>query len=587
MAQLPPKQTLPQLIRGALARPRDGVLIERVDGKWTPLSSGALLARAENVAAALRGAGLEQGDRVALISHNCIDWIVCAFGTLFAGCVVVPIYPTQALDQTGYILAHSGSKLVFVDTPQGLDRLRGVSHLPRAIVMSGQDEGSLQNFESGGASLARATTSAKPDDLAVLIYTSGTTGDPKGVMLSHDNVAFDAQTSYAYGFVGIKKGDVTLSVLPYSHIYEHTIVYIYLLGGVHYYITHDPAELLHDLQDVRPMSMTAVPRIFDRVLAGVMSTSFAYGGLQAKLVPWALRIGRNYAYARTFGSGARFGLPLRYALAKGLVLNKIRKRLGLDRVKFLTSGSAPLHVDTAMTFLGMGLPIMQGYGLTETSPVATVSRFSANRYGAVGKPIPGVEIAIAEDGEVLVRGRNVMKGYYRDDEATAAAVQDGWLHTGDVGRLEKGFLYITDRKKEVFKTAGGKWISPARIESAIRRSIYVTQAMVVGAGRPHPIALINVNWELAKRALALAPNLSAEQLASRDDVQRFLTAEVEKQTADLATFEQVRKIIIIPREFTVESGHLSPAMKIKRRVVEQQYANEIDRAYETAAYAHA
>jgi long-chain acyl-CoA synthetase len=582
MVQLPPKQTLPELIREALARPRDETLIERVDGAWTPLSSDALLARVENVAAALRGAGLVEGDRVALISHDCIDWIVCAFGSLFAGCVVVPIYPTQALDQTAYILAHSESKLIFVDSAEGRNRLQGIDALPRAVVMSGSGESSLAAFESSGAGLPRATTSATPDDLAVLIYTSGTTGAPKGVMLSHDNVAFDANVSFAYGFTGMKEGDVALSVLPFSHIFEHTIAYIYLIGHVHYYICHDPSALLKDLQDVRPMAMTSVPRIFDRVLAGIVTTSLTYGGMQARLVPWALHVGRDYAYARNLGRGAGIALSLRYLVARNLVLNKIRKRLGLDRIKFFTSGSAALHVDTAMTFLGMGLPIMQGYGLTETSPVATVSRFSANRYGAVGKPIPGVEVKIAGDGEVLVRGRNVMKGYYRDETATAAALEGGWLHTGDIGKLEDGFLYITDRKREVFKTAGGKWISPARVESAIKRSVYVVQAMVVGDGRPHPIALINANWDLVRKALALAPALSAEQLAPRDDVRRFLTAEVEKQTADLATFEQIRRIVVIANEFTVESGHLSPAMKIKRRAVEQHYATEIDRAYETA-----
>jgi long-chain acyl-CoA synthetase len=584
---LPPKQTLPQLIREVLAHPRDDAFIERIDGKWTPISSTALLERVEHLAAALRGAGIAEGDRVALISHDCVDWIVCAFATLFAGCVVVPIYPTQALDQTGYILNHSGSKLVFVDTEAGLNRLRGIEGLPRALVMSGDGEGSLRTFEASGATLPRASTSATPDDLAVLIYTSGTTGAPKGVMLSHDNVAFDAHSSFTYGFVGLKKGDVTLSVLPYSHIYEHTMVYIYLIGQVHYYICHDPNALLKDLQDVRPMSMSSVPRIFDRVLAGIVTTSLTYGGLQARLVPWALRIGRDCAYARNFGRGAGIGLALRYLIAKNLVLNKIRKRLGLDRIKFFVSGSAALHVDTAMTFLGMGLPIMQGYGLTETSPVATVSRLSANRYGAVGKPIPGVDVKIAEDGEVLVRGRNVMRGYYRDETATAAALEDGWLHTGDVGNLENGFLYITDRKKEVFKTAGGKWIAPARIEAAMKRSLYFTQAMVVGDGRPHPIALVNANWDLVRKALSLVPALTAEELASRDDVRRLLTAEAERATADLASYEQIRRVVIVPQEFTVESGHLSPAMKIKRRVVEQQYAGQIDRAYTGAAYAHA
>ncbi len=583
---LPPTKTLPRLVREALARPRAEAFVERVSGAWTPTSSGALLQRVENLAAAIRSAGLERGDRVALVSHDCIDWIVAAFATLFADCVVVPIYPTQALDQTGYILAHSGAKLLFVDTCDALNRLHAVA-TPQTIVFEGRGESSLAIFEAGGAPLARVASVAQPGDLAVLIYTSGTTGDPKGVMLTHDNIGFDAQSAAAYGFVGIRSGADVLSALPYSHIFEHTMIYIYLLARVRYSICHDPNTLVADLVDVRPVSMTAVPRIFDRVLAGIAATALQHGGLQAKLVPWALRTGHDYMYAKVIRRRSAWRLWLPYVAARSLVLSKIRKRLGLDRLAFFTSGSAALHVDTAMTFLGMGLPIMQGYGLTETSPVTTVSRLKGNAFGAVGKPIPGVEVKIAADGEVLTRGRHVMKGYYRDEAATAAALEDGWLHTGDIGSMdERGFLYITDRKRELFKTAGGKFIAPARVESAIKRSVYVTQAMVIGDGRAHPAAILNVNWDLVRNALAIDAAVPPEALAKRGDVVDFLTREVERQTADLATFEQIRRVIVIPQEFTVENGQLSPAMKIKRRVVEQQYAGEIDQAYRKEVRAH-
>ncbi|MGH7736832.1 MAG: AMP-dependent synthetase/ligase [Candidatus Tyrphobacter sp.] len=587
---LPARKTLVRLIRDTLEHPQAQLLFERCNGTWTATTSAQLIQRVENVAAAIAAAGLQGGDRVALISHDCVDWIVAAFATLFAGCVVVPIYPTQALDQTAFILEHSGAKLLFVDTPQALQRLRGAASLPRAVVFEGSGAGTLAELEAGGARRSRVRSPATPDDLAVLIYTSGTTGNPKGVMLTHDNIAFDAQSAEAYGFQGVRAGQDVISALPYSHIFEHTMIYIYLIARVRYYICHDPNALVADLLDVRPVTMTAVPRIFDRVLAGVTATALAHGGAQARLVPWALSAGHDYAYAKTFGLGASLGLSLRYLAARALVLGKIRKRLGLDRLRYFTSGSAALHVDTAMTFLGLGLPIMQGYGLTETSPVATVSRFSANAYGAVGKPIPGVEIRIAPDGEVLTRGRHVMKGYYRDDDATAAALEDGWLHTGDVGTIDdRGFLSITDRKRELFKTAGGKFIAPARVESAIKRSIYVTQAMVVGDGRAHPAAVINANWDLVCRALELPAQTSPEDLAQRDDVVEFLRREVGRQTADLATFEQIHRIVVIPQEFTVENGFLSPAMKIKRRLVERHYADEIERAYhkELGVHIHA
>jgi long-chain acyl-CoA synthetase len=587
----PLAQTLPSLIRTALAEERDQALVERVAGEWTPTSTARLLERVESVACAIRDAGLEAGDRVALIAHNCVDWVVCDFATFFAGCVVVPIYPTQALDHTAYIIEHSSVRLIFVDGAETLARLREANVvLPRVVVLGSSGEDGLQPFEARGATLrlsnrdlpAAYESTLQPDDLAVLIYTSGTTGPPKGVMLSHDNLGFDAQVALDCGFEGIEGGRDVLSVLPYSHIYEHTLIYIYLLAKVRYFICHDPGELLKDLKDVRPVEMTSVPRIFDRVLGGVKGQALAAGGLKGRLVPWALEVGREYARAKVLPkSAAAPWTRLQYIIAKALVLRKIPPALGLDRVKFLTSGSAPLHIDTAMTFLAMGIPIMQGYGLTETSPVVSVSRLSGNEYGAVGRPITGVDVAIAQDGEVLVRGRNVMLGYYRDSEATAAALRDGWLHTGDVGEVDAaGFLRITDRKNEIFKTDTGKWISPARVEANIKRSIFIAQALVVGNGRPYPLALICPNWTLVRVELPQLPaGASPEALAVRDDVRAFLSHEVHEQTRALASYEQVRHIIVVPREFSVEGGELSPSMKIKRRVVEKKYADEIEQAY--------
>ncbi len=585
---LPPKETLPHLIRRALADPRPDTLIERVNGAWTPTPSQRVLERVLDLACAIRDAGLQHGDRVALIAHDSVDWIICDFATLFAGCVVVPIYPTQAIDLSDYILKHSEAKLLFIDTPASLERLRVANlTLPHAVVFESNGDDSLAAFERAGAAVRAAhpelpgeyEVALKPDDLAVLIYTSGTTGLPKGVMLSHDNLGFDAQSALEYGMEGMHKGEDVLSVLPYSHIYEHTMIYIYLLEQVRYNITHDPNDLLTDLQDVRPRYMTSVPRIFDRILAGVQGKAMKHGGLQAKLVPWALRVGREYMETLSARKKPGAMLTLQYTLAKRLVFDKLRPLLGLDRVEYLTSGSAKLHPDVAMTFLAMGVPIMQGYGLTETSPVITVSRPSDNKYGAVGKPIPGCDVKIAVDGEILARGRNIMQGYYRDPEATAVALADGWFHTGDIGEIDAdGYLRITDRKKEVFKTATGKYVSPARVEASIKRSVFVSQAMVVGDGRPFPIALITPNWDLVRVELN-QPIATTDELSAREDVQRFIAAEVRKQTQELASYEQIRYVVVIPREFTVEGGELSPAMKIKRRVVEERYNNAIDRVY--------
>jgi long-chain acyl-CoA synthetase len=586
--ELPPRETLPHLIRRALDVDRPEALVERVTGTWTPTPSRRVLERVLNVACAIRDAGLQHGDRVALIAGDCVDWIVCDFATFFAGCVVVPVYPTQALDHTEYILKHSEAKLLFVDTHAALARLAGAGiAVPRVVIFDSPGDDSLTPFERKGAQIRAVRPELpgeyeavlQPDDLAVLIYTSGTTGVPKGVMLSHDNLGFDAQSSLEYGMQGMHTDENVLSVLPYSHIYEHTMIYIYLLARVRYSICHDPNELLADMRDVRPAYMTSVPRIFDRILAGVAGQAMKAGGLQAKLVPWALRVGREYMQAKTFGPRPGLMLALQYAVARRLVLDKVRKLLGLDRIEHLTSGSAKLHVDVAMTFLAMGVPIMQGYGLTETSPVITVSRGGDNRYGAVGKPIPGCDVTIAPDGEILARGRNIMRGYYREPIATATALVDGWFHTGDIGEIDAdGYLRITDRKKEVFKTATGKYVSPARVEAAIKRSVFVAQVMVVGDGRPHPAAIVCPNWDLVRVELGL-PGASAEDLVEREEVVDFITAEVRKETADLATYEQIRRVIVIPNEFTVESGELSPSMKVKRRVVEERYRDRIDRAY--------
>ncbi|MEO6834847.1 MAG: long-chain fatty acid--CoA ligase [Candidatus Tumulicola sp.] len=594
--ELPTKETLPQLVRRALAPPRADVLRERVDGAWTATSGARLLERVENVACAIRDAGLSAGDRIALVAHDCVDWIVSDFAILFAGCVVVPIYPTQAFDQTAYILNHSDSKMIFVDSNATLERVRaGGAAAVHAVVFDASGDDGLAAFEARGAAVradrrelpGAYEATLHPDDLAVLIYTSGTTGNPKGVMLSHDNLAFDAQSTLKFGLEDLAENSVVLSVLPYSHIYEHTVIYIYLLARTRYYICRAPSDLLEDMRDARPSVMTSVPRIFDRVLAGVRGQAMKSGGMPAKLVPWALETGRKYMLRKTFGSGPSAGLALRYALANNIVLRKVRAKLGLDRLQFFVSGSAALHVDTAMTFLGLGIPIMQGYGLTETSPVITASRLDSNEYGAAGRPIPGVEVRIAEDGEILTRGRHVMQGYYRDAESTAAVLEGGWLHTGDVGEIDAaGFLRITDRKREVFKTDTGKWVSPARVETAIKRSVFVAQAMVVGSGRPHPAALIAPNWDLVRLELSLPADASPEELARRDDVREFVARVVAEKTHELASFEQIRRTIVIPRDFSVESGELSPSMKIKRRVVEDRYSGDIDRAYGIDLHAH-
>jgi long-chain acyl-CoA synthetase len=577
---LPPRETLPAVIRRSLEQPRDAALLERAGAGWSATSSKQLLDRVENLANAIRSSGLQAGDRVALMAVNSVDWIVADFAILFAGCVVVPIFSTQASDQVSFILRDSDAKLVFTGTAAAAASVRELSAAP-VIVFESSSADSLKRFEERGVGLVAEWEAAlKPDDLAVLIYTSGTTGEPKGVMLSHDNVAFNAESSFSNTFDVLPSGSNVLSILPFSHIYEHMILYGYMLRGMHHYIAHDVDKLLDDLRDVHPVTMTAVPRLFERVIARIVGTAKSEGGLQAKAVPWALNVGRDYMSAKTRGKDPGAALSLQYRIAHSLVLRKIRPRLGLDKLIFFVSGSAPLHFDVAMTMLGCDIPIVEGYGPTECSPVVTVNTFGNNHYGTVGKPIPGVEIAIASDGEVLVRGPGVMLGYYHNPAATSEALKDGWYHTGDVGELDAGgFLRITDRKNELFKTSGGKFIAPARLESAIKRSVYVSQVLIAGEGHAHPVALVSPNWELVRQELGIAVDVPPGTMAERSDVIAFMTDQVRRQTADLATFEQVRRIALLPRDLTIEDGELSPTLKVKRRIVERRYATPIGRLY--------
>jgi long-chain acyl-CoA synthetase len=582
--------TLPQFVREHLSQPREEVLRERVDGIWSGISSTQLQGRIDDLAVALRELpGLSAGDRIAVIGENSIDWLVSDWATLTAGFVVVPIFATQALDQVAYIVGHSEAKLIFAGSRLLASRIRdGVPNAPPIVCFEGDGPDSLRALEAKGAAL-RATSgtdarayaaSSDPSAMAVLIYTSGTTGNPKGVMLSHNNITSNVIASFGYGFGDITSNEVVLSMLPFSHIYEHHMIYGYLRSGVIVAICHSADELLADLREVHPVFMSCVPRVFERVLAGVQAKARTEGGLKAKLVPWTLETGRRYMRVRLSGKSPSLALRLQYKVAHALVLRKLRPALGLDRVKFLCSGSAPLHLDVSLAMAAADIPITEGYGPTECSPVLTENRLDTNRYGTVGKPLPNIELRIADDGEICVRGPNVMLGYYRDPEATAAAIVDGWYHTGDIGELDAdGYLRITDRKKEVFKTSTGKFVAPSRVEASLKRSIFFNQVVVVGSGRSHPVALVAPNWPLVRDELRLSPTDDAQALALRNDVRAFVDREVVAQTSDLARYEQIRHVAILPHDLTIEAGELSPTLKVRRRIVENRYAQLIDELY--------
>lgn len=579
--------TLIDLISDALATPRERVLEERLTGRaWESLAAQRVRERVDAVASALRNAGIARGDHVGIFAQNRVDWLVCDYGILFAGAVSVPMYATLADDQVAFIVGEAGIRLMFVETPAQAEKLHALCGTSiRVITFDGEGDDSLQRFEAGsaarGAGARRAPHDASPpigaDDLALLMYTSGTTGEPKGVMLTHGNLVSNVVAAFAPERGELQPGDVAFSVLPFAHVYEHTNALGFLLLRLTHVVSV-PDRLLDDIREARPRVAAFVPRIFERVLTGVLARARADGGLRARLVPWALAAARQHARAHADGRSPGPFLALRFALARALVLRKLKAALGLERIGHLVSGSAPLPRDTALTFAGAGIPVCEGYGLTETSPVVSVNRTAAIRYGSVGKPLADVEVRIADDGEILVRGPNVMRGYYRR-ETDVPFVDGGWLRTGDIGRLDAdGYLWIVDRKKDLFKTTGGKWISPARIEAAIKRSPYVGQAVVVGANRPHPTALIAPAWDLVRREFTLPEDTATGRIAARDDVRGRIEAEVVRATAELAPHEQVRRVILLPRDLTLEDSELSPTLKIKRRIVEARYAGLIEAA---------
>jgi long-chain acyl-CoA synthetase len=577
------------MLAAALSKPHPRAVGERRhQSEWTWLSSTELKERSEAVAYALRDAGMGRGERAAILSQNRIDWLVADFGILFAGCVVVPIFATIAADQLAFILEDADVRLVFAETAELAAAARGARPGVRVVVFEpgeSRDADSFEAFTERGAALRERrpddlsgfTEGLSPSDLGVLIYTSGTTGNPKGVMLLHSNLASNARDACDYLIPELQWGEPTLSVLPFSHIYEHCMMLAALRRGFEYAITI-PDFLLRDLQEIRPRSMPLVPRIFERVLTGIVSKARNAGGLQAKLVPWALETGRRRSKLVCEGKAVPSRLALEFAVAQRLVLSKVKPRMGLDRLMFFMSGSAPLHPDISYTYKGLGIEICEGYGLTETSPVICTNRPFDNKIGTVGKPIPNVEVKIAEDGELLARGPNVMKGYYRAEEQPFD--EDGWFKTGDIGEIDaEGYVKITDRKKELFKTSGGKYIAPARVESALKRSPYFSQAIVMGYGRPYPIALIAPNWDLLRAELHLPEGADTAGFLERADVRAFIAKEVARQTDDLAPFEQIRHFSLLPRELTIEQGEMSPSLKLKRRVIEARFAQLIDRAY--------
>jgi long-chain acyl-CoA synthetase len=564
------------------------------------LSSKEFFEQIRDASLGFRALGVGEGDRVAIIAESRPEWLVTDLGILTAGAVTVPIYPTLSAAQAKYILQDSGARAAIVSTRDQLEKIQAIRHeLPQlgaVILLDGwtaADSPSVMSFagllERGHQRMTGEWGAGKEfrdharlvqhDALATIIYTSGTTGEPKGVMLTHGNLVSNMKAGAEV--LQLSLDDVALSFLPLSHGFERMVTYIYLFSGVTLAFAESLDTIARDIRTVRPTLMTGVPRVFEKLHNRIMEKGLAEPGVKAAIFRWAIGAGQARGHAELRGEREGMIGRLRAALADRLVFAKIRENLG-DRIRYLVSGSAPLAASIAEFFHGVGLPIIEGYGLTETSPILSVNPPDAPRVGTVGRALPGVELRIAEDGEILARGPNIMRGYFNKPQATADVLRDGWFHTGDIGTIdEHGYLRITDRKKDLLVTSGGKKIAPQPIEAILKRNRLVAEAVLLGDRRKFAAVLIVPDIAALERRLmelGRAPS-PREELPSRPDVLALYQEVVDALNRELAQFERIKKIAILPVEFSVDSGELTPTLKVKRKVVEQRYQQQIEDLY--------
>jgi long-chain acyl-CoA synthetase len=588
--------TINDLFQIAAGHDKDECLQHKVDGKYVSIPTEELVENVRRLATALDAMGIQPGDRIALMAENGPHWPTVDFAVLAMGGVLVPIYPTLTSDQAAYIVNDCGAEIVFV---QGNERLEGLlserANTPgvkKYVVIDGQAEDptipALQRVLADTPpmemlDLTKRANLAQPDDLATFIYTSGTTGNPKGVMLTHGNIATNVVNCLKC--MNISDDQVALSFLPLSHSFERTIDYIYFFKGVTIAYAESVQTVGENFGEVKPHMFVSVPRVYEKVLARVHENVAKSSGLKQKIFHWAEGVARDalpYRIAETAAPGL---LGIKVALADKLVFGKLKERLG-GRFEFAFSGGAPLSPDIAQFFWGAGIQIYEGYGLSETSPVLTVNRPGATKMGHVGKAIPDTELKIAEDGEILAKGPQIMKGYWNLAEETAEAIDaDGWFHTGDIGEIDdEGFLKITDRKKEIIVNAYGKNVAPAPIENSLKASRFIEQAVVIGDKRKFLSALIVPDF-------ATLEIWAGENSIDTDDRKAMLadektrdlfTREIEAVNAKLAKYELIRAFDLVPGEFTIETGELTPTQKIKRRVIHEKYAGEIEGIYTKA-----
>ncbi len=575
-------------------------------GRWESLSSERSRADVESLALGLAALGVRRGDRVALLSENRYEWAITDLATLGQGAVTVPIYPTLTAPQCRYILDNAEARVIVLSNTAQLEKLLGVvDSLPRLATIVVMDpppaardprvrawsavhaDGERRRAAdpNGFRALADAT---RPSDLATIIYTSGTTGEPKGVMLTHDNIASNVEACLKV--VELRPTDSCLSFLPLCHIFERMAgLYAMIAAGATIAYARSVDTVAADAQEVRPTILTGVPRFYEKVFARVMENAATQPPLRRAIFGWGVGVGRKTAQLRFQGKTAGLLLGFSALLADRLVGAKVRERVG-GRIRFCISGGAPLGAKVMEFFFAIGIPIIEGYGLTETSPVICLNVPGRERPGAVGPPIPGTQVSFGPEGEILARGPGIMQGYFRNDEATRMALRDGWFHTGDVGHLdEEGFLRITDRLKDLLVTAGGKKVAPQPLEGKLKMSRWVSEAVMLGDQRPFCVALIVPNFaNLEAEAKARGwPAGTRRELLQSPGARALYQSVVDELNDGLAPFETIKKFELLERELNADAGELTPTLKVRRKIVSQTFAYLIEGMYTGAPTAPA
>ncbi len=578
--------TLNDVFEVVAARGDETVAQWKTGGEWKPITAKQMYGRVRAVAEKLQSWGVGKGDRVALVGENRWEWPVIDFAVLAVGAADVPLYQTLTPEQMGYILNNSGAKVIFLSSKDQYEKLTKAGDLTSIEHVVVWDDGQFENAENLSELLKRAPElenrdpkfdamlkAVKPEDLASIIYTSGTTGDPKGVVLTHENMA--SNLLHSTDDLHIVKGDSSLSFLPLSHALARHLDYAMFAHGstISYLPKFD--DLPKAMAAVKPTIFLAVPRVFEKVRQAVEGRA---KGFQQKVLRWALGTGAKYK--DTIAAGKKPS-SLTWTLADNLVYSKVRAAFG-GNVKLYVSGGAPLGKETTDWFLSVGIRIIEGYGMTETSPVIARSTFRDYRANTVGKVIPNMEARLAGDGELEVRGSSVFKGYWQNEEATKKEyTEDGWFKTGDIGKFDDGFLAITDRKKELMKTSGGKYIAPQPIESKLKSDGLVEQAALIGDNKKFVSVLISPNFKaLEDWAKQNGVNASDHaKLASDPKVQKLYEGMIQKVNSGLAHYETIKKVTVVPDAWSVEEGELTPSLKLKRRVIVDKYKDQIANMY--------